>query len=147
MSMISRWIMATAMLSAGCAQAADMAPINALPPGVGSTQSWAGFYLGGHFGWGQSQAKWSGLDALGNPAPFASSGSGALAGGQFGHNWQSGQFVFGVEADASAFDIKRGGPCAQPQCGPKAIESFTGRAGIVVDHTLFYLKGGAASMQ
>jgi outer membrane immunogenic protein len=147
MSTILRWIMVAGITSAGCAQAADIAPLNAPPPAVASTQSWAGFYLGGHFGWGQSQATWSGLDALGNPAAFASSGSGALAGGQFGHNWQSGRFVFGVEADASAFDIKRGGPCQQPQCGGKAIESFTGRAGIVVDHTLFYLKGGAASMQ
>jgi len=147
MNKIFRWVMVAGMMSAGCAQAADVAPLNAPPPAAASTQSWAGFYLGGHFGWGQAQAKWSGLDTLGNPASSTWSSSGALAGGQIGHNWQSGRFVFGVEADASAFDMKRGGPCAQPQCSGKAMETFTGRAGVVVDHTLFYLKGGAASMQ
>jgi opacity protein-like surface antigen len=49
---------------------------------------WNGLYGGVNVGWG-----WSG-DA-----------SGAVGGGQIGYNWQSNQFVYGLEADISAADI------------------------------------------
>jgi outer membrane immunogenic protein len=49
---------------------------------------WQGLYGGVNGGWG-----WSG-DA-----------SGVVGGGQIGYNWQSRQYVYGLEADASAADI------------------------------------------
>jgi outer membrane immunogenic protein len=49
---------------------------------------WQGTYAGVNLGWG-----WSG-DA-----------SGVVGGGQIGYNWQSRQFVYGIEADISAADI------------------------------------------
>jgi len=49
---------------------------------------WQGLYVGVDGGWG-----WSG-DA-----------SGVVGGGLVGYNWQSKQFVYGVEADVSAADI------------------------------------------
>jgi len=49
---------------------------------------WQGMYAGVHLGWG-----WSG-DA-----------DGGVGGGQFGYNWQSRQFVYGIEGDISAADI------------------------------------------
>ena len=49
---------------------------------------WQGLYGGVHLGWG-----WSG-DA-----------DGVVGGGQVGYNWQSRQFVYGLEADISAADI------------------------------------------
>jgi len=49
---------------------------------------WQGIYAGVHLGWG-----WSG-DA-----------SGGVGGGQIGYNWQSRQFVYGIEGDISAADI------------------------------------------
>jgi outer membrane immunogenic protein len=72
--------------------------------------NWAGFYLGGHggYGWGD--------DPVTIPAPFfeqIDSGSisgfktsGWIVGGQVGHNWQYERFVTGLEADFSAADIK-----------------------------------------
>jgi outer membrane immunogenic protein len=49
---------------------------------------WQGIYAGVNLGWG-----WSG-DA-----------DGVVGGGQIGYNWQSRQFVYGIEADISAADI------------------------------------------
>jgi outer membrane immunogenic protein len=49
---------------------------------------WQGLYGGVHLGWG-----WSG-DA-----------NGFVGGGQIGYNWQSRQYVYGLEADISAADI------------------------------------------
>jgi outer membrane immunogenic protein len=49
---------------------------------------WQGLYGGVHLGWG-----WSG-DA-----------SGVVGGGQIGYNWQSNQFVYGIEGDISGADI------------------------------------------
>src|SRR5262249_45024370 len=49
---------------------------------------WQGLYGGVNLGWG-----WSG-DA-----------SGVVGGGQIGYNWQSRQYVYGLEADVSAADI------------------------------------------
>jgi len=53
------------------------------PPSI-----WQGLYGGVNFGWG-----WSG-DA-----------DGVVGGGQIGYNWQSRQYVYGLEADISAADI------------------------------------------
>jgi outer membrane immunogenic protein len=49
---------------------------------------WQGLYGGVHLGWGWSD------DA-----------DGVVGGGQFGYNWQSQQFVYGIEADISGADI------------------------------------------
>jgi outer membrane immunogenic protein len=53
-----------------------------------SPSAWRGLYGGVNLGWG-----WSG-DA-----------DGVVGGGQLGYNWQSHQFVYGVEGDISAADI------------------------------------------
>src|SRR5262249_38079839 len=49
---------------------------------------WQGWYAGVHGGWGE-----------------AGSADGAVVGGQIGYNWQRGQLVYGIEADASWSDI------------------------------------------
>src|SRR6516165_1091839 len=49
---------------------------------------WQGLYGGVHLGWGWSD------DA-----------DGVVGGGQIGYNWQSQQFVYGIEADISGADI------------------------------------------
>jgi outer membrane immunogenic protein len=70
---------------------------------------WAGFYVGIHGGggWGHTD-----FDPLGtflgetpSPQPNASS-SGGVFGFQFGHNWQWGPVVGGLEIDFSGADIK-----------------------------------------
>jgi outer membrane immunogenic protein len=52
---------------------------------------WRGAYVGLHIGQGES-----------GPA------DGMVAGGQIGHNWQSGPIVYGLEADVSYSDISFG---------------------------------------
>jgi hypothetical protein len=53
---------------------------------------WNGLYIGGEGGWGWTTTK--GLNA-----------SGDIGGGQLGYNYQTGNFVLGVEADGSFANI------------------------------------------
>jgi len=79
------------------------API-AAPP-----SSWAGFYLGGHggYGWGDSPSSLP-LVLFGGAggAVEGTKPKGWVAGGHFGYNWQYNRFVTGLEIDLSAADIK-----------------------------------------
>ena len=93
------------------ASAADMAPryTKALPPVV-EVWNWTGFYIGGNAGysWGRSNSDVSyfstvtGLPIVPPPGSITSAGfdmNGGIAGGQIGYNWQSSNWVFGLEAD------------------------------------------------
>jgi outer membrane immunogenic protein len=73
--------------------------------------TWAGFYLGGHVGYG-----WSNPDANVDPLPHGVftaavptdvdlNPNGIVGGGQIGYNFEFGHFVVGGEADFSASDI------------------------------------------
>jgi outer membrane immunogenic protein len=102
-------------LVAGPARAADVPakPVyKAVPPVAAPVlvpYSWTGFYIGGHVGGG-----WSGTaNPLPSPADFGAlglnfsqKGSGVVAGGQIGYNWQlAPTWVIGIEADLSAIHI------------------------------------------
>jgi outer membrane immunogenic protein len=86
---------------------------------------WQGLYGGVHLGYG-----WSG-DA-----------DGFVGGGQVGFNWQSQQFVYGIEADISLSDIS----VTERLIGPGVVVSATGsinwlatirgRAGVLVTPSL-----------
>jgi outer membrane immunogenic protein len=156
------------VMVAGAAQAADLltkAPVLKAP--AGAPFSWTGFYIGGHAGGGWGDKKWSDFfDPINTSdrtsGPDASYHvSGPLGGGQIGYNLQYGWTVFGIEADASAADIKgRGnndpftilGPTGSGcldlngACTTKidALGTVTARLGVAVDRALFYAKGGAA---
>lgn len=103
--------------------------------------TWTGFYVGTHLGYG-----WSDIDWQESAPSFNGShdGSGWLAGGQVGYNWQAGRFVYGVEADLSSTSIDGGNGC----CGHSVnwLGSVRGRAGITGsdNRTLFYVTAGAA---
>jgi outer membrane immunogenic protein len=96
-------VAAAALLAAfnGAATAADM-PVKAAPlaPAVSAPTTWAGFYMGGHLGYGWS--KMSG-EASDPPSPLVDDMKlhGAVAGVHAGYNWQYSQLVFGVEGDIS----------------------------------------------
>src|SRR5580698_5957356 len=96
---------------ATAAMAADLPPAAPLPPRAPAAYipapppfSWTGFYVGinGGYGWNQ----WSNPD--GTLAVFGNSfnGSGPVAGGQIGFNYQISQFVVGVDADFDWANIK-----------------------------------------
>src|SRR5262249_2638935 len=75
-------------VSAGAAGAAAV-PYRA--PGPASPYAWSGPYVGGNLGY-----QW------GNPTRNPTSPWGIAGGVQGGHNWQTGAFVFGAEADITA---------------------------------------------
>ena len=109
------FLLATAATGAAAfapgAMAADM-PLKAprqvvVPPAA----SWAGFYIGGHAGVAWHQAhnsnSYNRLRSFG-PDELSANKTGFIGGGQIGYNWQSGNFVFGVEADGSWLSVKTG---------------------------------------
>jgi outer membrane immunogenic protein len=107
-----------AVVTTSAATAADMAPrYTKAPPSVVEVWNWTGFYIGGNVGysWGRADSNVSYYNtATGLPvAPPAGSitgagfdMNGAIAGGQIGYNWQSSNWVFGIEADAQWSDEK-----------------------------------------
>ena len=123
-----------AVAATSIASAADMAPrYTKAPPPVVEVWNWTGFYIGGNAGysWGRGDSDVSyfstvtGLPIAPAPGSITSAGfnmNGAIAGGQIGYNWQSNNWVFGLEADAQWSDEKGrasylcaataiGGPC------------------------------------
>ena len=105
--------MKTLVISIGCAlamsvataQAADLpARVAAPAPVVVPTPGyyWGGFYIGLNGGYG-----WSG-GTVESPIASVSAGDlkGPFAGGQMGYNFQTGDFVYGIEVDGQWADIK-----------------------------------------
>jgi opacity protein-like surface antigen len=120
---------------------------------------WTGFYAGGHFGGGFSNAQWSDpfastMDRHGfiNAAGFGDSthATGPLGGGQIGVNWQIGHLVLGAGVDASAANFRGENTCFSGlggidcQHAVNSLVSLTGRAGYAWDRSLVYAKGGGA---
>jgi outer membrane immunogenic protein len=121
------------------------ATVYAPPPPV---FSWAGFYLGGNLG-----AAWAHRDVsesrfgLGfghsNDAVFA-------GGGQVGYNYQTGNFVFGVEAEFDGASNNNGGNgvfipgtgTVQVSSHDTWITTVAARFGWAIDHWLLYGKAG-----
>lgn len=118
-------------LTAMSAQAADMSyrpytvnqPLNAF--------SWAGPYLGANLGY-----SWGSIDnSLARPSGF-------MGGAQAGYNWQSGQFVFGLEGDiqvSGADDRFAAWKFSNPWFG-----TLRGRFGYAMNNILIYGTGGLA---
>ena len=68
-------------------------------------QSWAGFYIGAHAGYGWKQNDFSTVFFL-NTSDGGIHSKGWLAGGQAGYNWQYNNVVAGLELDGTATGIK-----------------------------------------
>src|SRR5262245_2690417 len=101
-------LVALAGLPAAAADLPARAPIMKAPPV--EVWTWTGFYIGGNGGysWGRSEtdaAFFNPLTGVGIVAPAGSTTgfdfdlNGWVAGGQIGYNWQSGNWVWGLEAD------------------------------------------------
>ena len=139
------------------ASAADLAarPYTKAPPMIAAIYDWSGFYIGANGGWGSSRNCWTALSApgLGIPAVNASEGchdaTGGIVGGQVGYRWQSGAWVFGVEAQGDWADLR--GSNTSIVLAPfvdrskiDALGLFTGQVGYAWNNVLWYVKGGAA---
>ena len=139
----------------GSAMAADLAarPYKAPPPVMAAIYDWSGFYIGANGGWGQSRNCW-GVTPIGGVtiADGCNTRSGGVFGGQIGYRWQTGQFVFGVEAQGDWADLHGSrvsviNPLFNTGVKVDAIGLFTGQIGYAWNNSLFYIKGGAATVQ
>ncbi len=151
---------------AGSAQAADM-PLKA--PVYVAPFTWTGAYLGINAGYGTGSSSTSTycttpagvLSGTGCFAPVGSalSPSGGFVGGQVGYNYQTGLFVWGVEADIHVSHINDSTGAVPVACciGVGSISGYTlqrsanldwfgtvrGRLGLALwDRTLVYGTGG-----
>lgn len=128
-------------------------------------QDWSGFYVGVHGGYGTGD--WSGRTIY-EPTPpcpagpgcgtfHGDSGSidvdGAIGGIQAGFNLQSGNIVYGIEADISAADLDGSRTFVTDQTNNvlwaidgdlKGFGSLRGRLGFTSGPVLFYGTGGIA---
>ena len=131
-------LLASAALIAltGAASAADLAarPYTKAPMAVASVYNWSGFYLG----------------VVGGGAWEAASGDpkmkGGFVGGTAGYNWQTGNVVFGLEADAAWADVSASATALGVTVASKtdALGTVRGRIGWAVNNVLFYGTGGYA---
>jgi outer membrane immunogenic protein len=172
-----------AMAVTSAASAADLAarPYTKAPVMV-EVWNWTGFYIGGNAGysWGRSNTDVSYFNSVTGVPIVPPAGSitgagfdmnGAIAGGQIGYNWQSSNWLFGLEADAQWSD-ERGSAayrCAATAVGGVCLPGLTflpagvtgsslavnqslewfgtvrGRAGVLVTpQVLLYATGGLA---
>jgi outer membrane immunogenic protein len=119
-------------------------------PIIAAIYDWSGFYIGANGGYGSSRKEW---DAL---SPFVGedgshNATGGVAGGQIGYRWQTGGWVFGVEAQGDWADL-RGSNVSLTSLTAGSINRskidafglFTGQIGYAWNNVLWYAKGGAA---
>ena len=130
-----RTLLVAAILAvfAGGARAADL-PVKALfnpAPALSWTGLYGGVHVGAAWGYFRSYSTVPGPSDVGGSVTF---------GGQAGHNWQAGRFVYGVEVDASWIDIHA------RSTGARFEEDWTAtvrlRLGYTFEQYLFYLTGG-----
>jgi outer membrane immunogenic protein len=163
-------VAALAMISS--ASAADL-PYKAPPPApvMAPVWNWTGFYIGvnGGYSWGRSSRDLNFFNPLNGVALATGTGggrdlNGGLFGGQLGYNWQTANWVFGIETDAQWTGQKGSTTvlCAVTGCFPTAVAAgtgvsagitdklewfgtFRGRGGVLVTPSvLLYVTGGLA---
>jgi outer membrane immunogenic protein len=143
-------------LSAAPALAADLParPYSKSPAMIAAVYDWSGFYVGLNGGGGSSHNCWDNVNIIA-VREGCHDATGGMAGGQIGFRWQTGGWVFGVEAQGDWANFKgsnasapvallAGVPLLTNQTKIDAIGTFTGQIGYAWDAVLFYVKGGAA---
>jgi len=147
---------AAVVISVGLMLGASAADLPARPyykaaPMPAPVWSWTGFYVGVNAGYGGDRIRYPfdfPIAATSGDATLTSSGG--FAGGQIGYNWQTGSWVFGVEADAAWSDIT--GKVAVSTAG-LSVDAGTrlrwfgtarGRIGYAMDRFMVYGTGGWA---
>jgi outer membrane immunogenic protein len=121
--------------------AADM-PVKApfYNPSYYAKPSWTGFYVGGNvgYGWGTAASDYSLTVAGLLSVPLTSdvvSPRGIVAGGQIGYNFQTGNFVYGIEGDAQYSGQKGDSSAAGGLLCPLGLCAVFAPAGISLTHT------------
>jgi outer membrane immunogenic protein len=129
---------------------ADLSPFIKAPPGASPMYDWSGFYVGVFGGGGFGNYNVVNSNGVAGFADFIFNydSTGAVAGGEAGYNFQSGQYVVGVEATGFWSGIK--GSDASQQLGLidatnlREVVTLVGRGGIAVDRLMLFFTGGWA---
>ena len=132
------------------ASAADLAArpyTKAPPPMIAAIYDWSGFYIGANGGWGSSHD--NRFFVTGGFPQGSYDATGGVAGGQLGYRWQTGGWVFGLEAQGDWADLRGSAP--NPSVVDNTVRSkmdafglFTGQVGYAWNSALLYVKGGAS---
>jgi outer membrane immunogenic protein len=135
-------------------------PVKAPPPVV-VVSNWAGFYIGVNAGVAWNHAEFTDLGAVGFAQPFgfpigtkywSPNKAGFTGGGQIGYNLQSGNIVYGVEADLNFVSNKASATLPAGAVAGTVITTskldwmgtVRGRLGVALSPTLLYVTGGWA---
>lgn len=134
---------AMATLIGGSVLAADM-PLKAAPASV---DSWSGIYFGGSGGVGRLRTDWDFLQGR-DPTPNPTDDTNWVGGGLVGIQWQTGNWVFGAEANWIATGLETSATCPNPDfhCLARLNDYWTAgaRVGYVIGNGLWYATGGYA---
>jgi outer membrane immunogenic protein len=130
----------TALLALGMAPAiaADLGarPYTKAPAAAIAINNWTGFYIGAMGGYAEENS--SGIGTL----------SGGFAGGTAGYNWQTGNVVLGIEADAAWADVGTSvgivPGLASLDYTIRSMGTVRGRIGYTFNQVLLYGTGGYA---
>ena len=122
------------------------------PPIVVPNFNWSGFYLGAQAGWAQTSTNYDAGAAAAGATTVVTlptiDKTGGLGGLYAGYNYQAGQLVFGVEADANAMITGDSRYTAATgdfiTAHTNWVGSVRGRLGYAFDRTLVYATGGLA---
>jgi outer membrane immunogenic protein len=146
---------AVMLAATGSTLAADLPPSMPPPPPRAPAAyvpvappmyNWGGIYVGINGGYAFGSSNWS--------AAGLSTGNyniqGALAGGTLGANFQTGQFVFGIEGDGDWTNITGSASstnAACPSCSTANnwLATLRARAGVAWDRVLLYATAGGAA--
>jgi outer membrane immunogenic protein len=151
-------ILFTAALG-GSAAAADLSrPYMKAPSPYEPAFSWTGTYVGGNLGagWGSfgfNPVTTNNLTGVATPSGAVSvSNSSVIGGAQFGYNWQTGQWVLGIEQDVQLTGLKQtvgfAGPAGFFVAGDSMsvktdyLSATRAKLGIAWDRALLYAAGG-----
>jgi opacity protein-like surface antigen len=136
-----------------------------MPVIAAAPMNWTGIYIGGYVGGGFSDGRWS--DPFGstisvaafpppatavNVAGFGDKthATGPLGGGQITANLQTGRWVFGVQGEYGAADLRGENTCFSGIGGVNcqqvvnSVATVAGRVGWAWDRALIYAKAGGA---
>ena len=131
------------------ALAADLpyakAPVVATP-----VYDWSGYYVGVFGGGGLGNHNYNNANGFAGSANFTVNyaSTGAVGGGEAGYNWQTGNYLFGVEADGFWSGIKGNDASQQlgviDQSNLRWGGTLRARGGVTVDRLLLFFTGGWA---
>jgi outer membrane immunogenic protein len=121
------------------------------PAYVAAVYDWSGFYIGINGGWGNQRNCFGATNGAGTfiGSDGCHDTDGGVVGGQVGYRWQTGAWVFGLEAQGDWADLRGSHnsllfPGFTDRSRMDAFGLFTGQIGYAWNNALLYAKGGAA---